>query len=460
MSVHAPISQFASVKRQGNLPHVRFFLLIAPFLYAAFALLSPPFQTPDEHQHLFRAWQLSELHLIAERRGPALGGVLPGGIEIAAAPEIGTVDPHALRPPPKRPLTMTRSTSPDAAPPRFYNFFGSAIYSPAGYGPQVLAVWVGKSAGLSVENIVRLGRLFNAAFAIALIAAAIALTPWGASVFLFVGLFPMTVATASALGQDGLINGGACLLTALGLRAAASRRWTLQSQAGAFLLLCALTLSKIVYLPLALVGGLPRREKPLREVGLLFICCLVPAVLAVWWVSATNAVKVDHFAHVPHAGERVASWLADPSLLVAPLLSAFAGLPRLMQQTLFTFGWLNIGPIMPAQALSAAALLCLFLGGGTEQGEPGAAMRLRLIVVSFGIAIAICLALLLTYTPVDMAGVNGLQGRYFIPSACLLLLALLPARSFVASAGVHLKTLLIGANLVVLIVIAKAFYTL
>jgi uncharacterized membrane protein len=435
------------------------FLLLALPIYLAFALITPAFHTPDEHQHLFRAWQFSEGHVIAERRGDEVGGVLPGGLGLAAAPEIGSLEPHAARPLPKRPFTKVRSTAATEAPARYYNFFGSSIYSPAGYGPQVVAVWVGKATGLSVENIVRLGRVLNALLAITLFAAAIRLTPWGSSVFLYVGLFPMTAASAAALGQDGLINSGGCLLAALGLRAAVAGCWTVRARMGALLLVSALTLSKIVYLPLALVGGWLRRKGAIRETGLLFLSCLVPALLTILWLSSSQAAEVDHLAAVPPAGERVASWIAEPSLLFAPLLSAFSTLPGLLGDTVFTFGWLSIGPIVPAQALCASALLCLFLAGGSERAGPSTVMRLWLIALGGGIAVGICLALLLTFTPAGSVGVSGLQGRYFIPTMALLLLALLPRRSFLPLAERYLRILLVGANALVLLVIAKLFYT-
>jgi uncharacterized membrane protein len=145
--------------------------------------------------------------------------------------------------------------------------------------------------------------------------------------------------------------------------------------------------------------------------------------------------------------------------LLAPVLSAFSTLPGLLGQTLFTFGWLNIGPIMPAQALCAPALLCLFLAGGSERAGPSTVMRLWLIALGGGIAVGICLALLLTFTPAGSVGVSGLQGRYFIPTMALLLLALLPRRSFLPLAERYLRILLVGANALVLLVIAKLFYT-
>jgi len=72
----------------------RFYILFAPLIYLLFALLTPPFQTPDEQQHLYRAYQLSTLQLFGERSGTMSGGHLPPGLSVAAAKELRTVQLH------------------------------------------------------------------------------------------------------------------------------------------------------------------------------------------------------------------------------------------------------------------------------------------------------------------------------------------------------------------------------
>src|SRR5690348_14660006 len=116
----------------------RIFLFVAPLLFAAYALLTPPFQTFDENQHLYRAWQLSSLELTAERRGSKSGGELPPSLDKAALKEIGSTVPQGKRWAVVRPISemFGLNTPIGKEEPRvFYNFFGAAVYSPAGYVP-------------------------------------------------------------------------------------------------------------------------------------------------------------------------------------------------------------------------------------------------------------------------------------------------------------------------------------
>src|SRR4051794_23595305 len=96
MTAFQPIAQQVSTVRQDVRPH-RLFLLIAPLLYAAYALLTPPSQAFDENQPLYRAWQIGSFTLTAERRGVESGGELPPGLRDATLREIGSVTPQSDR---------------------------------------------------------------------------------------------------------------------------------------------------------------------------------------------------------------------------------------------------------------------------------------------------------------------------------------------------------------------------
>ncbi len=79
MTAFEPLADQMRATRDEVRPD-RLFVLIAPFLYAAYALLTPPFQSFDENQHLDRAWQISSLQFTGERRGAQSGGELPPGL--------------------------------------------------------------------------------------------------------------------------------------------------------------------------------------------------------------------------------------------------------------------------------------------------------------------------------------------------------------------------------------------
>ncbi|MFM5907721.1 MAG: DUF2142 domain-containing protein [Novosphingobium sp.] len=456
--------------KPGGSDPFRLYLILAPILYLAFALLTPPFQTPDEHQHLFRAWQLSGGGIIAEKRGNGVGGDLPPGVLKAAEAELGTLAPHAWRGENPRPWAerLSRATPVAADQPWvFANFLGSAPYSPAGYGPQVIAIWTGKVLGLSVEAIVRLGRLFNAALAFALIALAMRMLPMGRSALLVVGLLPMTAACAGSFGQDGLVIGAAALLVAMGLRAAFVRPWTGRDGLLAGLLAAVLTLAKFVYLPLAAVGlfaGMRRqghmRRQALRPAVPPLLATLAAGLLFAAWFALVSGLTVPMMPGRPLPSDQLRHVLAHPLAFPAALAGTF-NLPGLfgLSLTLVNFGWLTVGPVAPAWFASSAAVLIVLLLGTGEGPRLAPVWRGWLLAICLGVVLLLSFALYLAATALGGGAVDGLQGRYFIPLFLPLLLAL-GRQGASARANVPLLAagLMLLANLFALAAIARAFH--
>jgi uncharacterized membrane protein len=449
---------------QGEHHESRIFLVLASLLYAAYALLTPPFQTPDEHQHLFRAWQLSELHLISERRGDAVGDVLPDSLGRAALPEIGSVKPHVLSRPIVRRTFDERfqhgTPVKTAAPPHFFNFLGSSLFSPAGYVPQVSAIWLGKAAGLSVEGILRLGRLFNALVSLLLIYWAIRLTPIGAMALIWVGLLPMTAAASAALGQDWLVISGACLLTAVGLRVVLNGRWKRSELLITATLAILLTVSKLIYLPLAMAGGQPfvRGKFQPRRMAVPLLICIAAAGLAGVWLNAISGLVVRPLAGIPPAGERLATWAHHPAQFLTLLNQTYVAHGMELVDTLFEFGWLNVPVGRGAFFFSMLALGLVIVAGDSAAGRLEWQMRVWLLLIAISIILLLSLALCLYWTPASESWIQGLQGRYFIPVAAPVLIAALPKRGSLGRFANVVPLLMVGANLVALASIVRAFY--
>lgn len=443
----------------------RLFLWLALPLYTLFALITPPFQTPDEHQHLFRTWQIASGQIIADRAGGEAGGWLPPGLPDAAARELGDIAPHAS----DRPLTrrsideaMARATAIGAdAEPRFVNFFGAIIYSPASYLPQLVAVWIGAAAAMPVEHILLLGRLLNAVLAVLLLFAAIRIAPVARMGFFWVGLFPMTVASAASFGQDGLQIGGLALLTAVGLRAHRAARW---HRADIALLLgvgALISLAKFVYLPMLALAALPRPRavRWLRWSAPIAAAVALAALLVALWLAAVAGVMVDVRPGIPPAGERLAGFAADPLALVALLVRTADQEGVTIFESLFTFGWANIGPVQGAMLPSLTALGLVLLAGDANAAAVSRAQRAWLMLLACCVSLLIALALYFTYTPASAATIEGIQGRYLIPLMPAVLVALARRRTIAGPLPeVGAAALLVIANLAVLAVIARVFY--
>lgn len=443
---------------------VRAYLFVGAVLYLAFALLTPPFQTPDEHQHLFRAYQLASFELIGERRGQESGGELPESLSRAALPELGTLAPHVDRAIPETTFAqrIARATPLDASGPRrFTNFLGSVSYAPVGYVPQIVAIWTGGALGFSVENIVRLGRVFNALVCLGLFAGALRCLPVGRLALLFLALLPMTASCAGAFGQDGMVIGAGAWLAALGVRIALLRSWSGRELALAALLTACVTLAKMVYLPLVLlpvVAGSGVVREPRWYLPPVLIALPVLALLG-WWLALNSGLYVAMKPGMPAPGEQVAYLLGHPLAFPKALAVTYLVRGGAVLDTLFTFGWLNVGPVVAAQWLSAIALGIVLWQGDGEAGALTRAWRYWAALLVLAMIAAMTLALYIAATSAGSLLVSGIQGRYFLPLALPALVALLRHRRADERLARWAVFVLMGmANLASLLTIARAYY--
>lgn len=464
MTAFQPITE-AGMVRKGLRPH-QLFLLIAPLLYLAYALLTPPFQTFDENQHLYRAWQISSLELTGERRGSQAGGELPAGLAEATMKETSSIVPQGERKVVVRPFSQifSRNTPVGNEQTRiFYNFFGAVVYSPVSYIPQSFAVGIGEAAGLSVEWTLRLGRLFNSALCIVLIWWALKLIPFGRLVVMTIALLPPTAAGAASFGQDGLVIGAGFLLIGLGLKVAAEGRWSDREAVIAGLTCIAVTMAKIVYLPLVAVPALARPSSvPLRR--WLFIPLLVgftAMILLFAWMRFNSRAIVTFGPDLPSISEQASWMIAHPIDLCGLVLRTYLRMLPVLWAGLYTFGDSTIPTVWSAALAGTAAVFLAMIQGEQRAVALTRARRGWMLLIFMAVAILIAIAMFFTYTRPDAPYIYGIQGRYFLPALPLAAVALM-RRGALAPALLMpaTLTLLLVANVAALGAIVRTFYTI
>ncbi len=241
------------------------------------AVLTPPFQVPDESQHFHRAFQLSELEFHSMVRDGAAGAVLPSSLPELTETFLGTRAIHASRPITDQKLTRTAGLlsmplSPDRR--EFVDFTGSAFYSPLPYVPQALAIAAGRLAGAGPLELLYLARIANALVAVSVLALAVGLLPLGREVAMVGGLLPMAIFEYGSVSPDAGVICTAFLFTALMTRGVTRGAWTAGEVAGATLCGLVFCSLKPVYAPLILLG-LPLALDRGRVKHVLFVHALL-----------------------------------------------------------------------------------------------------------------------------------------------------------------------------------------
>jgi uncharacterized membrane protein len=311
----------------------------------------------------------------------------------------------------------------------------AASYSPVAYAPQVVGITVGRALGATALGCMYLARVAALVAVAAAVAWALARTPVLRSGLLLVALTPMFLSEAAAVSADGVLN-SACLLfvasvldVALGPGRPTPRRTLAWIGLGVVIALC-----KPVYLALLLCVFLIPAERVGRgRQALLFAALVVPSLLA---LRAWSLLTYAH-GHVPTSTEsqgHLGALLSSPlSFAWRVAWSYIFFLPRLVQGFIGNLGWLDTPLPPPVVFLYVVALLAVAAaeGGPTVMDPP---RRVLLAVMVALVAAAIAAAMYL-YSPIERSPhfpsnslnpsvIEGMQGRYFIPLAPVVLLLL------------------------------------
>lgn len=409
------------------------FRVLAPVFGLLFLALTPPFQVPDEPEHFYRANQIAGAEILGriDASGEKLraGGVLPKSLEEAADLAMGDVphnesvkvDRDALRKALAVPLTPAEKA--------FIEFPTTVLYSPIPYLPQAAAAGLGRLAGTPPLVLLYIVRLANLLAWVLLSGAAIRTTPVFKWVFLLLAMAPMSLAQAASASADAVTNGAAFLFIALVLRA------TLGPEPD---------VSRGVKILMAVLAAVVALCKPVYAVLPLFILVIPAArlggkrgrrsyaatvLLAAWgltaaWSLAASGTAVPLQAGVSAVGQ-IRFALFHPSIILGALgHSLTVHIRDYFPEFIGQLGWLDVTlPLGLVWAFYAA-----LVGAGLTDKTPGLVWSRGRRVFSLGLAatgsLAVLLMIYLFWNPVGSAGIEGVQGRYFIPFGPLALLAL------------------------------------
>jgi len=407
-------------------------LILLVIVVLPISALTPPFQSPDEFNHLKRAYLLSKGEVLLSKGrqffGAAegeTGGKIDGGLleymslfERVPFRYQEKVTQQALRD--SREITWS-------ADERFSSLPNSAVYFPAVYLPQAAALVVGEHSGLSVADTYYLARALSLASTIALLW--IAMRLYGVPLPVY-ALFcmPMAIFQMGSASQDAVSFGLCVLAAALFMRAADSRLPFSNSMHVAlvfslFVLATARTnLIAVVWLPLVLYWIRGERRYLLSS-GVLLVLCLGWTVFAALTIDGAG-MRIQYisparllFHYLTHLGELL-------SVISATLTSGtlLLGYWRMFVGVL---GWIDTPLDWAAYWAFAATLLALAITAAqTDIRMLASPARVALALGAFLSTGLLFLIFLVTFTLYPANFIGAIQGRYFYPMAIFLGFAL------------------------------------
>ncbi len=400
-------------------------LFVAWFLVFAIqiAVTLPPFQGADESAHLYRVEAFAQGVPVPYR---VAEGVLGGPVDprlreaVLAFEDVKFaqgVKVSAVR------LAEAEARSWSGQPVAF-PFTSSSLYSPLLYAPLAGAMAIAKQIDLGIVDSTKLVRLSNALCSAGLLMLAMLLLDRGRTLAYALALLPMTVFVSAYATQDGLIFALSLLVVAILSRAWNDRRALTPGElAAATLILVCLAASKPPGLAFAgLLLGYARNPLPIR----LAAIALVGAAYA-GWTALVYAGGPLHLTAVADPAAQLAFLLADPLRVFEIAATTLATWGRFYVESFVgQLGWLDV--FLPpwyhlaTQIMLGLAALGVVAGGVrlVRSGESLAlATALLLLLAGSGMIFG---SLYLGWTEVGKLIVNGVQGRYFLPFATLLVL--------------------------------------
>ena len=323
--------------------------------------------------------------------------------------------------------------------PVFMPFAGTEGYHPAAYIPYIAAGAIGRALGLDLTPMLFLMRLFGLVAFTAAAAYAITVTPVLKWAFVLIALLPVAVYNRSVLSADGAALCSALVITALCLSAV----WKVGSvpvwQRSLWMTLCALSKQPQIVFVLLVPMVSPLKELRRRWSGVAIVVLpgfilsplwvvAVSAEIAAWRLQMEEQHPPEHFdplwklhymwehpLHFPLAAWRALSGWGD----------------RLWQELIGILGWQDI--LLSRWTYLVLTILLILVP--LQKLPLHGALRARVIVMTgltvLGYVVLVYLIFFLTYTPLDVDHVRGVQGRYFV--------VVLPVTAIFIAAVVDLK---------------------
>lgn len=404
-----------------------FMVLLIGFVSFILSALAPPFVSPDEFAHVTRAYGFSQGKiLLLSPPGQNSGVQIDSGLddymrsyELLILDKNHKYSAHDLTS--RRDVSWSRQEVFRQAP-------GTGYYFPLIYAPQAVGLGVGRLFNLTIDTSYRLARLLSLVAVVALLITALLLyeTPPLVTAFF---MLPMTLFQMSSASLDGVSNALAVLAISMYLNLSTQKHDVQRSLPLAFggtlfiLISCRVYLLPMLLMPFALY--LLNRQKNYLAIG------GVTAVSVCAWLAVAISSTVDgRVSTGASTGTIISYYLQHPLAYFDVLyttLAAPGNLYSYLAMFLGVLGWLD-APLTSKvyTLLSTFLVLILLFSFSIQDMRQEKVPRLILAFCSVASVFMVFFALLVTWNPHPALLIQGIQGRYFLVPAMLLVYSISP----------------------------------
>ncbi len=239
-----------------------FFLIFCLFFGLMFAIINPPFQAPDEPEHMYKMYGFTEFSASFKVLNNYPGQILPTNLTSMGKQYKRLIfcnDKKTSKEEILKSLSVPLEKKKTA-----FSAFGGTSYTPVSYFPQFIVLWFMKLININPLWMMYVLRICSLCVYLALMYTAIRLTPIKKWLFVIIALLPMSLYLAGAVSTDALTLGLCFIFIAYTLRIALDERHTKLTKKDYIIfgvLISLITICKFAYLPLIFMYFMIPKEK-------------------------------------------------------------------------------------------------------------------------------------------------------------------------------------------------------
>jgi len=402
-------------------------LLTSLFLIVlCISYLIPPFQSPDEFNHLKRAYLLSKGDVFLHNKGQVAGGYIDNGLlnYMTLFDEIPFKYDKKLY---NQGYSSSRQIT-WSGKKQFSPLPNTALYFPLPYAPQALAFIVGEHSSMTVSNTYYLARFFSLTATLALLGCALLLYP-APLILITAFITPMSLFQLGSASLDS-ISFAMCVLAASLYMRGGDNRYSFNQPMLYALTTCVFTLatSRLYLFPLTLLPSLlyinRRSYSYLLPSAILFAAALawigysITTFRDISRGTSTMGIVFSNLQHPLNCFKVLYTTLSSNSVLTS-YWHMFVGV----------LGWLDT-PLRSDVYVSFGVLLFIFAVISFQRNIICLHnwRHIFLLLAALSSAFLLFFMLLASWTTHLSYVVRGIQGRYFTPIAILLSYAIFDRR--------------------------------
>jgi Predicted membrane protein (DUF2142) len=404
------------------------FVLLSFVFGSAISVVVPPLRGPDEIAHFLRIYSYTRGGLLPAAEVDGRKGIFVehelytqlsffknAGERFARNREQGLRYSEIMKEYPQPGGTLHE----EGQATKFMPFAGTEGYNPVAYAPYVLAIAIGNLLGLDFPNMLLLMRFLGLITFMAVAAYAIKLTPALKWAFVLIAMLPVSIYNRSVLSADGAALAYALVITALCFSAVQQygRVW----ERSLWMTLCALSKQpQIVFVLLELMGCRMTGRRRWSSVALVAVpgfilspiwVLAVSADIAAWRLVEAETHPREHFDPL---WKLAYMWEHPLHFPLAAWTALTVWGDRLWQELIGILGWQDV-LLQPWTYF--VLTVCLLLVSLQKLHLDGAVRARVAVLTGFAVlayVVTVYLIFFLTYTPLDVDHVRGVQGRYFV----------------------------------------------